>query len=449
MSSELIARYDRPLPRYTSYPTAPHFHGGITAADYAGWLEGLPADAPLSLYLHIPFCDSLCWFCGCHTKVVRRYAPVAAYVALLLTEIDLVAARLGPGRQIGHLHFGGGSPTLLSADAVGCIFGRLRDHLGFTADAEIAVEIDPRDLKPETVEAFAAAGLNRASIGVQDINEEVQKAINRIQSFETTAEAVGALRAAGVTSINLDLMYGLPHQSLERVLATVDAMLTLEPDRIALFGYAHVPHMKRHQRLIPEEALPGAEERLTQAEAAAERLVAAGYQRIGLDHFARADDPMAQVHGAGELRRNFQGYTTDPTDALIGLGLSAIGSLPQGYVQNTTDIQEYRAALLDDRLPVARGLALSDDDRLRRTVIERIMCDLVVDLDDLPGAVQDFGAELADLAPLQADGLVELDGRTIRVTERGRPLVRNVAAVFDSYLGKASGAGQVRHSRAV
>jgi oxygen-independent coproporphyrinogen III oxidase len=444
MDTDLIARYDRRVPRYTSYPTAPHFHGRVDGAVYGAWLGELAPATPLSLYLHVPFCDTLCWFCGCHTKVVNRYEPVAGYLADLMAEIGLVAGRLGGRRPVHHVHFGGGSPTMLRPQDLERLGAVLRQRFAIAAGAEIAVEIDPRGLQPATVAALHAIGVNRVSFGLQDINPEVQQAINRIQPPATNWHAVEMARKAGIDAVNLDLIYGLPHQSVARVLATVEHAIALQPDRIALFGYAHVPAMKRHQRLISEAALPGAAERFAQAEAAAGRLVEAGYRRIGLDHFARAGDPMARAAEGGRLRRNFQGYSTDAAQTLIGFGASAIGTLPQGYVQNETDVVAWRSAVRRGDLPVARGVVLDEDDRLRRDIINGLMCNLAVDLgvqDDGSG----FGRERDALAAMVTDGIVELTGDRVRVTEQGRPLVRNVAAIFDAYLDPEG----ARHSRAI
>jgi len=445
----LHRKYDWRVPRYTSYPTAPHFSADVDADTYAGWLSSLPAETPLSLYFHVPYCDTLCWFCGCHTKIVNRYQPVANYVDVLVREVDLIGDLLGPDRTAVHLHFGGGSPTILKPQDLQRLGVALHAHFRFAPGAEVAVEIDPRGLGDAVIAAMAAIGVNRVSIGVQDVNPIVQRAINRVQTKEETSLAVERLRAAGVPGLNVDLMYGLPHQSLDDMLRTVDAVLDLEPDRIALFGYAHVPFMKTHQRLIPEEALPDAELRLAQAEAAAARLVEAGYRRIGLDHFARADDGLMEALKEGELRRNFQGYTDDGGGALIGFGASAIGTLPQGYVQNAVPIHAYRRAIESGRPATARGIALAADDRLRARIIESLMCDLAVDLEDIaktePEAKTNFGDELCRLAEMETDGLVSLTGSRLEVSETGRPFVRCVASVFDRYL--ASGAG--RHAQAV
>ncbi|WP_366556208.1 oxygen-independent coproporphyrinogen III oxidase [Aquibaculum sediminis] len=434
MQSARLLKHSRPVPRYTSYPTAPHFHPGVTADHYRTWLQALPADAPLSLYLHIPFCDTLCWFCGCHTRVIQTLRPVTAYVDLLLREFDLLTEALGGDkRPLAHLHFGGGSPSLLPPAEIDRIAAAIQGSFQPTSDAEIAVEIDPRGLDDAVIAAFLRLGVTRASVGVQDLNPQVQRAINRIQPFAVVQSAVDRLRAAGVGGINLDLMYGLPHQSVASVLQTAETILTLQPDRLALFGYAHVPHLKRHQRLLPEDARPDEAARLAQSEAVAARLGEAGYCRIGLDHFARPDDPLALSHSRGKLHRNFQGYTVDEAPILLGLGASAIGTLPQGYIQNTTDMPTYRQSIEQGHLPVARGLEVDEADRRERAVIESLMCHFEVDLSEHGGA-QAFAPSLARLAPLIAEGLVELQGARVRVLPAGRPLVRVAAAAFDRYL---------------
>ena len=448
MDAETLARLDRRVPRYTSYPTAPHFGPSVDAACYATWLSELAADEPLSLYLHIPFCDSLCWFCGCNTRVVNRYAPVEAYLEDLRQEIGLVARTLGGRRRVAHIHFGGGSPSMLHAGDIAALGDLLNRHFTIESGAEIAVEFDPRGLSPETVSAFAAIGVNRASLGLQDINPVVQRAINRIQPPQSNRRAVDMLRRAGIEALNLDLIYGLPYQDEAGIAATVDHACSLQPDRIALFGYAHVPGMKAHQKLIPEDALPGTAARFRQANLAAALLEAAGYRRIGLDHFVRPGDAMALAADQGVLRRNFQGYSADPAATLIGLGASSIGALPQGYVQNATDVRAWRKAVREGKLPVARGIALDDDDRLRRSVIDSLMCFLEADLDAIAaghGAAEHFEAERAALEPYRAMGLIVCEGATVRVLEAGRPFVRLIAAVFDAHLD----AEALRHSRAV
>ena len=404
---------------------------------------------PLSLYFHIPYCDTLCWFCGCNTKIIRRYDPVSSYLPYLHKELDLAANALEHRRPVKHVHWGGGSPTILKAEDAKAIGEKIIQLFDLTGDAEFAVEIDPRDLEADLIPVLAKIGVNRASIGLQDVNPIVQKAINRIQPHEVTESVVTELRRHGIEGINFDLIYGLPHQTTEMVIASVEAALSLNPDRLAIFGYAHVPAMKRHQRMIREEDLPNPEQRFEQQEAAANRLIEAGYVRIGLDHFAVPTDPMAIAHQDGTLRRNFQGYTTDEAEALIGFGASAIGSLPNGYVQNATSVHQYKEALDSDRLPTARGVALSPQDLLRRNIIERLMCDYRVNLDEVCGQhgveASILKSEWQALNPFEEDHLIRRTGKTIEITEAGWPLVRCVAAVFDQYLS-SDGA---RHSRAV
>ncbi len=449
MKADLATKYDLRVPRYTSYPTAPHFTEAVDGAVYRRWLTELSPDLDLSLYFHIPYCDTLCWFCGCYTKIVRRYEPVARYLDMLLDEIDLVADTLGERFRARHLHWGGGSPTLIEETDWQRLIERIHARFDVGPDAEVAVEMDPRDTTKKYVNALASAGVNRASIGVQDFHPEVQKAINRIQPFDTTKRVVDWLRHQGISGINMDLMYGLPYQTTERVVETVEKAVRLEPDRVALFGYAHVPWMKTHQKFIKDETLPDFSERWQQSEAAANRLVELGYVRIGFDHFARPDDDLAVAHAEGRMHRNFQGYTTDTAPALLGFGASAIGSLPQGYVQNTQPLRTYREAVTFADFATERGVALSDDDRLRRDIIERLMCDMTVDLNALckthDMARETLNDGMKRMEPLTEDGIVEVNDGRVTLTAQGRPFVRLVAAAFDAYLNK----GEKRHSKAV
>lgn len=437
------------VPRYTSYPTAPHFHADIGAETYCRWLQELTPDAPLSLYIHIPFCDTLCWFCGCHTTVINSYSPVRGYLDLLRQEIDLLVGVLGTSRVVTHIHWGGGSPTMLQPDDIRRLSDDLHDRFAIAPDAEFGIEIDPRGFTRELAAALASSGITRASIGVQDCDPAVQRAINRIQPMDETARTVARLRECGIDKLNVDLIYGLPRQTVSGIERTVDAVLTLNPDRLAIFGYAHVPHFKKHQNLIPVAALPDADERFAQAEAARARLCAHSYLPIGLDHFAKPGDIMAQAQLQGRLSRNFQGYTTDNAPALIGLGASSIGSLPQGYVQNISDVPTYRTALAAGRLPIARGIALSEDDRARRQVIERLMCDLSVDLDEVAKSFGKtramFDDSISALGDLAEQGIVSIDGGRIVVAESWRAATRLVCAAFDAYLDNGVG----RHAVAV
>ena len=439
----LLTRYDARVPRYTSYPTAPHFSDSVGDAEYGTWLAALNRQDPVSIYVHVPFCEALCLYCGCNTQVVRQKAPIAAYADLLLAEIDLVAKIMGPGFRIGAIHFGGGTPSSLGNGLVKVVESLARNFT-IGSDAEIAIEVDPRVLRAADYALLRELGLNRASIGVQDFDPQVQAAINRRQSYAETAVARESLRAMGVQSINVDLMYGLPHQTVESVARTADLALRLAPERFSVFGYAHVPWMKRHQALLPEAALPSPVQRYEQRQAAEGCITGQGYIAIGLDHFARPDDDLARAAADRRLHRNFQGYTTDAAPVLLGFGASSIGSLPQGYVQNFTSIPEYRARIAAGRLATARGVGLTAADRERRCIIETIMCDFAIDLADHDSS-DDFATERQDLQALVRDGLIRLDGQRIGVTEQGRPFVRAVAAVFDTYLRSGKG----RHSAAV
>lgn len=438
------------MPRYTTnYPTAPHFTPAIGAPAYAAGLEALEPAVPLSLYFHIPFCQSLCWFCGCTTNVVRRYQPVAGYVQTLMREIAMVAGQLPARQRVSHIHFGGGSPSMLAGDDWRRLFDSIHGTFDVAEQAEIAVEIDPRNLAHETAQVLGEAGVNRASFGVQDFDPEVQQAINRVQSFEMTARAVESLRAHGIRALNIDLIYGLPKQTRAGIAHSVACVNRLKPDQVALFGYAYVPWFKPQQKLIAVHDLPDGAARLEQFLAAAACFEDAGYHWIGLDHFARPGDGLARASAAGRLKRNFQGYTDDPAGALIGFGASAISSLPHGNMQNASSTPTYLRTIAGGTLAAGRGIHLSAEDILRRAIIERLMCDLSVDLGALCRRhgipARDFAAELESLDALRRDGMVEINRRRVTVIAPGRPLLRLVCAAFDSYLQQ----GEVRHSRAV
>jgi len=438
-----LALAERNVPRYTSYPTAPHFTSAVNGDVYAQWLTGLPTTATLSLYIHVPFCTELCHYCGCNTRAVRKREPVDAYAERLLEEIDLLGGLAG--RKLTHLHWGGGTPSILGADLLETIAAKLASRFDLSGLKEHAIELDPRRLDRGLVRALQAIGVTRASLGVQDTSPHVQQAIGRVQPFDLVERAADWLRAAGIANLNIDLMYGLPAQTVRDVAHSAERAASLGAQRLALFGYAHVPWFKTHQKLIDEAALPGLAERLKQAETAAETLCGYGYEAVGLDHFALPEDELAIAARGGKLRRNFQGYTVDEADALIGLGASAIGKLPQGFVQNAPDLGGYSRAVAAGRFPIVKGLALSDEDRLRAHLIERLMCDLALDLDTVAGGKARFAQELAALAPLAEQGLVTIDGARIAVTPRGRPYVRIAAAAFDAYLA----ADHKKHSVAV
>jgi oxygen-independent coproporphyrinogen-3 oxidase len=440
--SNLLVYAERNVPRYTSYPTAPHFSTAIGPAAYAQWLAGLPPDATLSLYIHVPYCTELCLYCGCTTKAARRREPIERYAERLIEEIALLAELAG--RKVIHLHWGGGTPSILGVRRLAEITTKLAACFDLSLLAEHAIELDPRNLDESLVHTLAAIGVTRASLGVQDFSAHVQHAIGRVQPYEAVARSADWLRTVGIANLSFDLMYGLPYQKVADVARSAALAASLAPQRIALFGYAHVPWFRVQQRRIDATALPGLSERLEQAYIAAATLGDAGYIPIGLDHFAKFDDELAIAAREGRLHRNFQGYTTDAGDALIGLGASAISRLPQGFVQNAPDVAGYARAVAAKQLAAVRGVRMSDDDRLRGAIIERLMCYLAVDLDRIAPNLS-FEAEIASLDPLVDEGLVRIEARRITITEMGRPFVRLVAAAFDAYLA----AKPNRHSVAV
>lgn len=450
MRPELVRLFEAArVPRYTSYPTVPHFSAAVGPAEHAAWLAAVPLDRPASLYLHVPYCKQLCWYCGCTTSISADSTRPAAYAALLAAELELVASHLPARLPLCHLHWGGGTPTSIGADAFRRLMAKIAERFAFLPDAEKAVEIDPRFLPAETIAALAETGIGRASLGVQSFEPEVQKAINRVQPLSDTLAVIDSLRAAGIEKINVDLLYGLPRQTVAGCRETVRALLPVLPDRFAIFGYAHLPSLKKHQKLIDARDLPDAVARVAQFEAMAEELEAAGYVAIGLDHFARPEDPMARAAAAGTLRRNFQGYTTDAAETLIGLGASAISSFREGYVQNHHELVPWRTAIRAGRLATMRGLVLSDRDRLERALIEEVMCFGRVDLAGI-GARFGVPAERCPAAPerlaeLERLGVVVREGTMLRVPEAYRPLLRVVAAVFDRYLEPTA----ARHAVAV
>jgi oxygen-independent coproporphyrinogen III oxidase len=440
---------ERAVPRYTSYPTAPNFSAAVDADVYRAWLAGLPQETSLSFYLHVPYCHELCLYCGCNTKATRKHKPIEDYAKRIAEEIAIVA-RLTGRRRVTQLHWGGGTPSILGAELLAFLTDELGRYFDLGAVREHAIELDPRHLTPPLARALRDIGVNRASFGVQDFDPEVQRAVGRIQPFNMVKDAVAALREAGVDKINFDLMYGLPKQTVAGVRQTAMLAHELNPQRIAVFGYAHVPWFRPQQRLIQSSDLPSAPERLAQAEAAHETLVQFGYQPIGLDHYAQPDDPLALAARTGRLHRNFQGYTVDDADALIGLGASSISRLPQGFAQNAPAVGNYARAVAAGNLAVIKGVGISDDDRIRGAIIERLMCDMAVDLAAVAKEPRfeidrDFSDAFDSLRPLSENGSVLIDGHRIQITEKGRPFARLVASAFDSYL-MPSGA---RHSPAV
>lgn len=449
---DLVRKYDRAGPRYTSYPTAPHFSEAFSRADWEDHiaLNNATDERALSLYFHIPFCDTLCWFCGCTMMVERRRDPIDHYLEALFQEIDLYAERLAPGRKVLQIHFGGGTPTHLSPDQIRAIGTKIHQSFQVAPEAEISVEMDPRGLTEEHLSALSEVGFNRASIGVQDFDPRVQKAINRVHDAELVGQVIDWTRKYNFSSLNLDLIYGLPHQSVDSFRATLDQVLAFEPDRLAVFSYAHVPWVKPHQKLIKEETLPHPSEKLGMLKLVVESLTANGYSYVGMDHFARSDDELAVAQRSGTLQRNFQGYSTLAGTDIYAFGMSSISQLPRAYAQHHKTLNEYHSDVAEGRLPLARGLALSEDDAQRRHVIMRLMCDMGLDFAALSTDLgYDFQArysnELASLDEFEGDGLLTRNGTGFRVTSMGRLFVRNIAMAFDAYLENTN----ARYSRTV
>jgi len=450
---DLLLRYDVAGPRYTSYPTAPQFRPDFGEMDYrehARRSNATFAPRPLSLYVHIPFCASPCFYCGCNRLITRDVTAGTHYIERLLREAALVAPLFDHHREVRQLHLGGGTPNFLRQAGLTRLFDALTGHFRFgaAADLDFSIEVDPRFATTADVEHLGRLGFNRASLGVQDFDPQVQQAVNRIQSVEQTLGIIEACRASGFRSINVDLIYGLPHQSLEGFGRTLDTIIAARPDRLAVYGYAHMPRIFKGQRHIESRALPGPAARIALLELAIERLGAARYRYIGMDHFARAKDDLARAQQAGGLHRNFMGYTTHAGCELIGLGMSAISHFGDSFSQNHRDLREWESAVDAGRLPVWRGLTLSSDDRVRAHVIQRLMCQGAVDFREIERRYgihfeSYFAGALERLAPLIADGIVARSGRQLRATDRGRFLLRVVAMCFDRYLapGEALAAG--------
>ncbi len=437
------------VPRYTSYPTAPHFTPLTGAEHYAGWLATLDPAEPVSLYLHVPYCRELCWYCGCNMKLAPRNAPLTDYADTLIEEVRLVARHL-PGRmKVSHLHWGGGTPTALEPDDLARVMDEVHKHYDFQPDAELAIESDPRTLRSDMTQRIGELGFTRASFGVQEFDFSVQTAINRLQPPRMVQAAVEALREVGVSGINFDLIYGLPLQTVEKIERTIGICVEMAPDRIALFGYAHVPWVAKRQKLIREDDLPGADERVTQAARASKRLREAGYEQIGMDHFARPEDALVRAAKEGMLRRNFQGYTTDTAQTLIGMGATSIGKTPRGYVQNFPETRAWSRAVAEGRLPTAKGCSISRDDAMRGAIIEAIMCQGEADPAEISfahGVPTGWLANVEEqLQNMEADGLIARDGSRITLKEDARHLVRVIASVFDAYRDHSA----IRYSVAV
>lgn len=442
-----LGLFDARVPRYTSYPTAPHFGPETGPRDFAAWIEAVPERSEISLYLHVPFCRRLCWFCACRTQGTTSDEPVRAYVQTLKAELALLRAHLPRGVSLSRLHWGGGTPTLLSADLIRDLAETVFSVAPLAVDGEFSVEIDPNEIDDARLDALAAAGMNRASIGVQDFDPMIQKAIGREQAYELTRDVAARIRDRGVASLNADILYGLPFQTGPRIADSVQKLLTLSPDRVALYGYAHVPWMSRRQQMIPSDAMPTPEERLSLFETARQLFLWDGYVEVGIDHFARPEDGMARALRAGTLKRNFQGYTDDPSPVLIGLGASSISRFPQGFAQNASGTAEHTKAIRAGQFSTHKGHAFRGEDLLRARIIEALMCDFHVSraellqrfdvsADRIETLFQVAVAEFGDMLQVTEDGL--------RIPDRARPLTRMIARAFDAYDGS-----RAKHSAAI
>lgn len=440
--------FDARVPRYTSYPTAPHFSADVGTEQFAHWLGLMDEGSEVSLYVHIPFCRRLCWYCACRTQGVKNDRPVRAYLDLLLREIEMVRQLAPEGLRLSRLHWGGGTPTILSPQDIADLADAITSAFPLAEGAEFSVEIDPNEIDDARLDALAAAGLNRASIGIQDFDPVIQEAIGRPQSYEITRKAVEGLRIRGITSINADIVYGLPHQTPDRMRRTLEKVMALSPERIAMYGYAHVPWMAKRQIMIPEASLPGTERRLGLFDQASEAFVDAGYVPIGIDHFARPGDGLAKALANRTLRRNFQGYTDDQAPALIGIGASSISRLPNGYAQNAAATAAWQQRISDGQLATTRGHAFTGEDRLRARIIEELMCFFEVDFAGLEAAFGDIPQSVLedrDRAIERFAPFLDFDGAILGIDEEvARPLARLVAFAFDAY-----GPGGGGHSSAI
>ncbi|MDO6484577.1 oxygen-independent coproporphyrinogen III oxidase [Shimia thalassica] len=431
-----LGLFDAKVPRYTSYPTAPHFHNDVTPETFGNWISAIKDDSQISLYVHVPFCRRLCWFCACRTQGTATASPVAAYVETLKAELAILKANLPDGITLSRLHWGGGTPTLLEPAMMEDLAGAIFDVAPMAADGEFSVEIDPNEIDDARLAVLSAAGMNRASIGVQDFDDEIQKTIGRIQGYEITRDAAEMIRAHGVKSLNADILFGLPHQTNARITESVQKLLSLSPDRVALYGYAHVPWMAKRQQMIPSEALPTPQERLDLFETARKLFLWDNYDEIGIDHFATKQDGLSIAQNNGTLRRNFQGYTDDTAEVLIGVGASSISRFPQGYAQNAPATSAYTTAVREKRFSTSRGHVFSGEDKLRSRLIEALMCDFKIDSAEIR---ESFGLPEADLQKLYR-GVMETFPDMLNLTADGlsipmeaRALTRMIARAFDAY----------------
>ena len=438
----LIKKYDKSGPRYTSYPTAPQFSTEYTADTLKSCIERSNREiipAPLSLYIHIPYCDTICYYCACNKIITKNHTVSNEYLDLLEAEMQMISPLFDKDRELEQLHLGGGTPTFLNDEELMDLIRRIEDNFTFAKDCEMSIEIDPRKVSNETLELLTNIGFNRISLGVQDFDEKVQLAVNRVQSYELVRDRLETCRRLNIKSINMDLIYGLPFQSVETFERTLDKVIELRPDRLSIFNYAHLPERFKPQRRINDEDLPTPAEKLKILELTMNKLQEAGYVYIGMDHFALEDDSMVKAQQEGSLQRNFQGYSTHAHTDLVAIGVSSIGSIFDSYSQNSSNIDDYREMVLAGKLPIVRGLVMNNDDLLRKQVINQLICHFDLEITKFEEQwnidfKEYFKSEMKQLDLMVEDGLVKVDEKSIKVETRGRLLIRNICMVFDNYL---------------
>lgn len=448
---EIILKYDKQIPRYTSYPTAPHFKEEKSDKLYRKWLEEIPANSRISLYFHIPFCEKLCWYCGCNTQIINHYSPVERYLIYLKKEISIISNLIkNKNLKICHIHFGGGSPTIIDPLNFKDLFSHIRNNFNIIENVEIAIEVDPRNIDEQKAKIYEKVGINRVSFGVQDFDLNVQKLINRVQPFELVEKICTLFRKYNISNINFDFIYGLPGQTLEIITKNINLIQKLDPDRIAFFGYAHVPWVKKYMRFIKDEDLPNATDRIDLYNIISQDLHKIGYQSIGLDHFAKKDSDIIKQLKKRKLKRNFQGYSTDEANILIGMGISSISYLPSGYAQNTTKNIPYPKFIDENQLPISKIIKISTEDKIRKLIIDEIMCYLNVNLNKFITEfnLKDnyFDQELSDLRTLESEGLIKIYNKKITINPKTPQISRVTASFFDQYFDNSS---NNKHSKAI
>ena len=449
MDPKLVTKYNKNVPRYTSYPTAPHFKSDFDYIKVLNNLQNIDKNEPISLYVHIPFCEILCLYCACNTKIIATQKPVDEYLVYLKKELDILKSKIPAGLKVNHLHFGGGTPTSLSADNFTLLFSWLKGVFEFDYTGELSIEIDPRVITDDKIDAFVECGINRVSFGVQDFDKEVQTAINRVQPYDMVQTIVDKLRSKGINSVNFDLIYGLPCQNVKTMEETIRLTKIIKPERIALYGYAHVPHIKKHQKVLEQYHMPDSTERFSIFSKAKEMLLEAGYEFVGIDHFVLKEDSLYSKYKEGKMHRNFQGYTTDTNKTMLSVGSTSIGQTATSYTQNAHDLTMYRQMLDDGKLPVVKFIDLNTDDLVRREIIEKLLCYYEVDLKEFIQKYKldsnEFATELNLLQPFVEDDIVEIKDKVLKIKPECKILVRIIASYFDDYLSRV----QFTHSSAV